>query len=362
MSGVALQAYLRQAAFYFTGYLLAVPISGALAISKVKRIIKGERRPPLAIQASDASARDFVPGLHHSWLVANGIRLHTVRAGPSTSTPPKPVMVFIHGFPEAWFSWRHQLEHFKQEYDVVAFDMRGYNESDKPLGIDSYLMRLLVSDVVTIIKSVSPDRQVTLVAHDWGGVIAWVLARAHPELLSHLVVLCAPHPSNFLEKMTTAQMLKSWYIFFFQVPWIPEAVLSDDNFVFIQKMFTSRKMGLRNRDRISPEEIARYKVAASRPGALTSMINYYRALYRYDPRYPKPKKGKLKVPTLLMWAEDDGAFTPKVFEDTEAHVEDLTTIGLSDCSHWAQQDRPDLVNRHITEFLASHATTLGSRL
>lgn len=254
---------------------------------RLLRWVKGEREDPTKTLWRNAKLEDPVPNLHHKWLSVNGIKIHAVRCDSETSSPPKPVMLLVHGFPQAWFAWQYQMQHFRDRYDVWALDMRGYNESDKPEGVSAYLRSNLVSDIVEVVKQISPERKVTLVAHDWGAVVAWDFARAFPQYLSHLVILCAPHPKIFLERMSLAQMRRSWYIMLFQTPFVPEMLLSMRSFVVIDRMLTGVRSGLHNRDQLSEEDVMRYKQALARPGSLSATINYYRALYRFDPNAPR---------------------------------------------------------------------------
>lgn len=277
----------------------------------------------------------------HHYLDVNGVRLHYVAAGAG------PLMLFLHGFPEFWYSWRYQLQEFAQDYRVVALDLRGYNDSDKPEGIGAYRMAELVSDGVGVIQGLGYDRCV-LVGHDWGGAIAWFLAYAHPSLLDELIVMNLPHPAKFTSGLQTPQqLLRSWYIGFFQLPLLPEWLLQAADYWVIEQLF--RSMAVR-KDTFSDADIAAYKAAAAKPGALTAMVNYYRAIL--DSSLFSQSWGVLEVPTLLIWGEEDMALGKELTYDTENYVRDFHLRYIPNCSHWVQQEQPQLVNRHMREFLA----------
>lgn len=256
-------------------------------------------------------------------------------------------MLMLHGFPEFWYSWRHQIPEFAKDHKVVALDLRGYNDSDKPPQVADYQMSELIRDIEGVIRGLGYDR-CTLVGHDWGGAIAWCFAYAYPELLDQLIVLNLPHPAKFAEGLRTPQqLLRSWYTFFFQLPWLPEWLLQSGDYQLIAEML--------NRTAVDPTtftstDLEIYQKAAAKPGALSSMINYYRnalqsGLFQSD-------WGVLKVPTLLIWGENDVALGTELTYGTEAYVQDLTIRYIPNCSHWVQQEKPQLVNQYIREFLA----------
>lgn len=274
----------------------------------------------------------------------NGINLHWVEAGDG------PLVVLLHGFPEFWYSWRHQMRAFSADYHVVAPDLRGYNKSDKPAGRRAYALDELVADVRELIVNLGYERCV-LVGHDWGGAVAWQFAHTHPEMLDRLVVMNLPHPVRFYEGLkTVAQLRRSWYILFFQLPWLPETLLSLGDQRVIAKIFDQQA---KNPDAFSAEDLDRYREAAGRPGALTAMLNYYRALAFEALRFDKRRYDVLDVPTLMIWGEDDVALGKELTYGTERLVRDLRIEYIPDCSHWVQQDRPETVNRYMREFLGS---------
>ncbi|ABW26217.1 alpha/beta fold hydrolase [Acaryochloris marina] len=279
----------------------------------------------------------------HDYITTNQVRLHYVTQGEG------PLMLMLHGFPEFWYSWQHQIPVFAQDYKVVALDMRGYNDSEKPQDVSAYRMAELIKDVQGVIQGLGYD-QCILVAHDWGGAIAWQFAYAHPEMLHKLIIMNLPHPAKFQEALISnpRQMLRSWYIGFFQVPMLPELMFQANDYRAISSMFSERAT---NKNAFSPADLEAYKNAVAKRGALTAMINYYRS--NLD-MLLKPKDwGVLDVPTLLLWGEDDFALGKELTYGTQDYVRDLELHYLSECSHWIQQEQPELVNQYMRTFLMS---------
>jgi len=282
-------------------------------------------------------------GSHHR-VIVNGVGLHLVEAGQG------PPVVMLHGFPEFWYSWRHQIPALAAAgYRPVAPDLRGYNESDKPPGVASYRSDKLVGDVAGLIEYLGAG-PVVVVGHDWGGLIAWLLVMRRPELVRGLVVLNAPHPATFLRELPHArQFLRSWYMFFFQLPWFPEALLRFQRFGMLGHALRSQT---RHSNAFTPEDIQRYKHALARPGALTAAINYYRAAFRYRREAEKcfrPVRG----PALVIWGDLDSYLNPHVLDGLPAWAPDARLIRLPNASHWVQNDEPETVNRLILEFANS---------
>lgn len=255
-------------------------------------------------------------------------------------------MLFLHGFPEFWYSWRHQIPEFAKDYKVVAVDLRGYNDSDKPQAQSAYVMSEFVEDIRGVISGLGYESCI-LVGHDWGGAIAWSFAYAYPELVSRLIVMNLPHPAKFAAGLKTSQqMLKSWYIAFFQVPFLPEFLIQLNDYRLIEEAF--RGMAI-DRSAFTDEDIEQYKNAFAKRGALTGTINYYRNL----PTYLSQKKvwGILKIPTLMIWGEEDRYLGKELTYGTEEYVQDLRIRYIPNCSHWVQQEQPMLVNQMMREFL-----------
>ncbi|XP_051568949.1 epoxide hydrolase 4-like isoform X2 [Myxocyprinus asiaticus] len=233
----------------------------------------------------------------------SGLRFHYVAAGERG----KPLMLFLHGFPEFWFSWRHQLREFKSEFRVVAVDMRGYGESDLPSSTESYRLDYLVTDIKDIV-----------------------------EYLDY--ALC--HPS---------QMLKSSYYFFFQLPHYPEFMLSINDFKALKSLFTSRSTGISCKGRwLTTEDLEAYLYALSQPGALTGALNYFRNVFSVLPL----SHSEVRSPVLLLWGERDAFLEQDMAEACRLYIRNHFRLNIiSGASHWLQQDQPDIVNRLIWTFI-----------
>ena len=278
----------------------------------------------------------------HNFIKTNGINLHYVSAGEGK------LMLMLHGFPEFWYSWRHQIEEFSTDYHTVAMDLRGYNDSDKPEGLSAYQMSEFIEDVRGVITGLGYEDCI-LVAHDWGGAIAWNFAYAYPEMVEKLVVLNIPHPAKFAEGLKTPeQLLKSWYIFAFQIPWLPEFLFQLNDYQAIKEAFSGMAI---DKTAFSAADLNAYRNAAAKPGALTAMINYYRGIFTqlFD---SQPQEWQiLDIPTLTIWGEEDTALGKELTYDTEAYVRNWQIKYIPNCSHWVQQEQPALVNRYIREFI-----------
>ncbi|MGQ4647002.1 alpha/beta fold hydrolase [Lyngbya aestuarii] len=275
----------------------------------------------------------------HEYIESNGVKLHYVTQGEG------PLMLMLHGFPEFWYSWRHQIPEFAQDYKVVALDLRGYNESDKPPEPSAYVMSEFIKDIEGVIQGLGYDRCV-LVAHDWGGLIAWSFANAHPAMVERLIVMNIPHPAKFFEGVRTPeQLMRSWYIFFFQLPMLPEMWLQASDYEIIGKMFTEMAC---DKSAFTPADIEAYKNAAAKRGALTAMVNYYRNAFKGG----QTNWRVLEVPTLMIWGEEDTALGKELTYGTSEYVKNLQIRYIPNCSHWVQQEKPELVNQYMREFLA----------
>ncbi len=255
-------------------------------------------------------------------------------------------MLMLHGFPEFWYSWRHQIPEFAKDHKVVALDLRGYNESDKPATQSAYVMAELIKDVQGMITGLGYDRCV-LVGHDWGGAIAWSFAYAYPEMLERLIVLNMPHPAKFAEGLRTLQqLLRSAYIFFFQLPLLPELLIQLNDYQLLEAAFKGMAV---NKNAFSEADIEAYKNAFARRDTLTAALNYYRNMFAQG--FTTQDWGVLTVPTLLIWGEDDTALGKELTYGTEAYVQDFRIRYIPHCSHWVQQEQPQLVNQLMREFL-----------
>jgi pimeloyl-ACP methyl ester carboxylesterase len=276
----------------------------------------------------------------HEYIVSNGIRLHYVTQGEG------PLMLMLHGFPEFWYSWRHQIPEFAKDYKVLALDLRGYNDSDKPSEQSAYVMSELIKDVEGVIQGLGYDRCL-LVGHDWGGAIAWCFAYARSEMVERLIVMNIPHPAKFAEGLRTPQQLmRSWYTFFFQVPVLPELVLQAFDYEVIGNVLTGMAV---DESTFTPTDIEAYKDAAAKRGALTAMLNYYRNAFT---SFQQQDWTLLDVPTLMIWGEEDAALGKELTYGTQKFVRDCQIRYIPNCSHWVQQERPELVNQYMREFLS----------
>jgi pimeloyl-ACP methyl ester carboxylesterase len=268
-----------------------------------------------------------------------GVRLHVAEAGRG------PLVVLLHGFPEFWYAWRHQIPALARAgFHVVAPDMRGYNLSDKPRGVLAYRVPALVEDVVGLVRA-SGATSATVVGHDWGGLVAWAFAMEHPEMLDRLVILNSPHPKSMARAMRTAKQLrKSWYMFFFQIPLLPEAAIRATRFAALLRDY--------ERDPLVPgafleRDRKRHLEALSRPGALTAMLNYYRALGRTGVGVTRRS---VEAPVLVVWSDRDRYLVREVAECDPALVPHARVERI-DASHWVQNEQPDRVNALLLDFL-----------
>jgi len=264
------------------------------------------------------------------------VSIHYVEAGDKRN----PLMLCLHGFPEYWYSWRHQLKEFASTHWVVAVDMRGYGKSEKPSGRSSYHLNLLVEDVRQIITSLGKSK-CTLVGHDWGANIGWQVATLYPELISEFIAMNCPHPAAFYDTITKeySQMLKSWYILFFQLPVIPEIL-----FTQIIGMGFGRRA---KHESLLAGEAKAYLDVYKKPSELTGPINYYRNLIFSDsvPRSP------VTVPVLLIWGEKDAYLNKSMAALSEKFVENFSLCMIENATHWVQQDAPEIVNKKIRDFV-----------
>ena len=276
------------------------------------------------------------------------VRLHVVEAGD----PNGPLVVLLHGFPEFWYSWRNQMPALAAAgYRAVAPDLRGYGGSDKPRSLDAYRLEQLVDDVAGLIHALAADRA-HVVGHDWGATIAWSFAMRHPDLLDRLVILNVPHPARLRDALRMPrQWLRSSYVLFFQLPWLPEAVLHAGRFAFLRREL---RAGPTRPDAFTPEDIERYVNSWSEPGGLTGGLNYYRAIVRRRPDTTLLRR--IDAPVLVIWGERDRFILPELAEPPAELVPNLRVVRLPRASHWVQHDDPERVNRLLLEFLGGSPT------
>jgi pimeloyl-ACP methyl ester carboxylesterase len=281
--------------------------------------------------------------LEETFITTNGIRLHTVMAGPQSGIP----VILLHGFPDYWRGWLKQIPALVEAgCRVIVPDQRGYNLSDKPKGVKSYEVYTLVEDTIGLIDALGYEK-VNLVGHDWGAVVAWVLANKYPERLHRLSIMNVPHPAvmrRFLMR-DLEQIRRSWYVFFFQLPWLPEAGMRADNWRGAERALR----GSGNVHTFTNEDIEKYKEAWSQPGAMTAMINWYRAVIRFQPAVPKDPR--IKVPTLMMWGMKDFALSHRMARPSMDYVDKGNLIFFPEATHWVQRDAAEEVNHYLIDFL-----------
>ena len=279
--------------------------------------------------------------LAHKYATINGIRVHYVEAGSGE------LVILLHGFPDCWYSWRHQIKALSTQYHVVAPDLRGYNETDNTGPFDIETLR---EDVIQLINHLG-SKQAHIIGHDWGGAIAWSLAISNPEVVQTLGICNIPHPANFFKGLRTfTQLKRSWYIFFFQIPLLPERLLARNNYQGFARLMS----------RIKPntDEDVKFYVNSWKKYGLSGGINWYRAMAR------NIVKGKTSLTqnlnssmqvaarTTMIWGEKDFALGKELTFDTDQYVPDLAIFYLPDNGHFVQQEAPETVNKLLLEHLS----------
>ncbi|NJN52293.1 MAG: alpha/beta hydrolase [Gammaproteobacteria bacterium] len=276
---------------------------------------------------------------------ANGLRFEVDKCGEGDR-----LAICLHGFPEHSYSWRYQLPMLAElGYCAWAPNLRGYGNSSRPAGVAAYALEHLLDDVAGLIDA-SGCRETVLLAHDWGAVIAWYFAMRKVRPLTHLVICNVPHPVPAQRAARgLAQLKKSWYIFFFQIPGLPERMLGRDGAKAVGDAIRNSSS---DKSRFPDEVLDVYRRNAAQPGALTAMVNYYRALVRGGiARQRKLGHPTIDTPTLMVWGEDDVALTKATTLGTDEVVSNLTLRYLPRVSHWVQQEQPEIVNAMIRAFL-----------
>lgn len=277
----------------------------------------------------------------------NGLELHTIEAG---SGPP---VVLLHGFPEFWYSWRFQIEPLVAAgYRVVAPDLRGYNRSEKPSGSGSYSIEHVADDIVALCEALGGN--VALVGHDWGGVVAWRVAKVAPQLLRSLVVLNIPHPAALNEKKSSPrQMIRFWYQLALQPPVVTEVLLRANRCYLLRRML--QRMVL-NKSAVTERDLAMYVDAWRQPGALTGMVNYYRAIIRRRPRTTVRQTTPSATPAAMLIAGDrEPVFLRETLEASSRFLPSLRFQLVEGAGHFVHHDRADEVNRLLLDFIGKHS-------
>jgi pimeloyl-ACP methyl ester carboxylesterase len=289
-----------------------------------------------------------------SYAEVNGIRLHYVSVGQGR------LIMFVHGFPEFWGEWENQLIEFGKDYQAVALDMRGYNLSSKPGDVEAYHAKHLIEDLRALAEHLG-HQKIILVAHDWGGAVAWSAAMRHPDWVEKLVIINSPHPAIFARELLNnpEQQAASQYMLLFRSS-KAEQILSENNYARLLDMVTQ----FGSKWKMTDEDRLKYIDAWSRPEALTGGLNYYRASPLYPPTSAEdtakiksildlpPEMFAVKAPTLVIWGEQDRALLTGNLDGLQDYVEDLTVKRIPDGSHWVSHEQPAQVNKLIRDFLS----------
>lgn len=277
----------------------------------------------------------------HERITVNGVSLHVVQAGPVEG----PLVILLHGFPEFWYSWRHYIPPLvEQGYRVWVPDQRGYNLSSKPQGIDAYALESLAHDI-TALMDLAGCKQARIVGHDWGGTVAWWLAMHAPERVERAVIIDAVHPLVWMQSLRSspAQVLRGWYLRFFQLQRLPEVVLRRNHWAALAGLLT----GTSRTGTFSEDDLAMYRTAWSQPGALTAMLNWYRAILRQRLQGPM---ARIQVPVELIWGTRDRAAGVGLARQSVARCDQGHLELLEDATHWVQHEQPDRVQQLIERF------------
>lgn len=286
---------------------------------------------------------DLPLGWRHRRLALREVTLHAVEAGEG------PLVLLLHGFPEFWYAWRHQIPALVDlGFRVVAVDQRGYGLSDKPPGIRAYTYHRLSDDAVQVLDAYEAQDAV-VIGHDWGGSVTWALGMKAPERVRRMVILNAPHPVALWRGfLGSTQALRSLHMLVFQLPGLPEWLFRAHDYALLRAVF--RRQPVRD-NAFTQADIERYIRALDQPGALTAALNYYRAL-RHTPFWTNARTARpIHVPVLSMWGTRDPFLGPRIRIPPRTWVPQLTSVMLEDASHWLHVDQPEAVNRHLAEFL-----------
>ena len=278
-----------------------------------------------------------------SFIETNNINLHVAQAGPDDGK----LLILLHGFPEFWYGWRNQIDFFAQlGYRVWVPDQRGYNLSDKPKGLDAYNVDQLAADVVGLIDAAGVEKAY-LVGHDWGANVAWWTAITHPQRIERLVILNVPHPVIMRKNLqgNLAQLRKSWYIFFFQLPWLPVVLGRANNYAMVaQAMLGSCRPGT-----FTDDDMKLYRAAWAQPNAYVSMINWYRSILQRQPK--RPRSYRVTMPTLVIWGMRDKFLGKETAQQSMNLVDNGRLEFIENASHWVQHEEPARVNELISNFI-----------
>ncbi len=284
----------------------------------------------------------WLGGVREGYADLSDVQLHYVEAGDG------PLVILLHGFPEFWYGWRLQIKALAAAgFRVVAPDMRGYNLSSRPEGVDDYAIEKLAGDVRDLVHERGAESAL-LAGHDWGGSVAWATAMNHPEVVDRLAILNAAHPRKLSEGLHhPGQLRKSWYFFFFALPDLPDAIVHANDWHFFRHFLHDA------RPAYTAEEMNRYIEAWSQPGAASGMINYYRSSVRTPAKKAEAAIHPIKAPTLVIWGQRDAYLGPELAEP-EHDVPGLERVErLPDASHWVHHDDAERVNQLLADFFAA---------
>lgn len=274
------------------------------------------------------------------------IEIHAVAAGPAEG----PLAILLHGFPEFWYSWHRQIAPLAAEgYRVIVPDQRGYNTSSKPLGVASYAIQHLVSDVIAIADQLG-RREFCLSGHDWGAAIAWSVAAAHPDRVKRLVIVNVPHPATMAHFLRTSlkQLLHSWYIIWFQIPGMPEAAMAASDYRMAALSLTrSCKPGT-----FTEADLVLYRKAWSQPGALAAMINWYRAAFR-SMLTGRITAARIEVPVRIIWGERDAFLIKAMAAESLRYCARGELVKFPEATHWVHHEEPGRVTELLIEWFGS---------
>ena len=295
------------------------------------------------------------PTVKTAMVNANGLTFEVDQCGDG-----KRFALLLHGFPESKFSWRYQMPLLaKLGYTAWAPNMRGYGKSSRPDGIAAYHIDNLVADAAALIDAAGA-KETLLIAHDWGAVVAWQLAIRKSRPLSRQIIMNVPHPACLARELRTwRQLRKSWYVFFFQIPWLPERFVTAKSGDAVRRAFVDMAV---DKSRFPVAVTDEYRRNALEPGAMTAMINYYRAALRAGDAAMNPKPGTVDTPTLLIWGEEDIALDKATTVGTDAYVKNLTLRYLPGVSHWVQQEAPEKVNAMIEAWLSDQPVPIEGEI
>lgn len=295
-----------------------------------------------------------MPEFKSQYAEVNGIRLHFVSTGQGK------LIMFVHGFPEFWFAWENQLIEFGKDHQAVAPDMRGYNLSSKPVGPEEYHTKDLIEDLRALAEHLGHEKFI-MVAHDWGGAVAWSMGMRHPEWLDRLIIINSPHPAVFARELlnNSEQQQASRYMLMFRSA-EAERILSENNYNGLMDVLSQ----FGSKWEMTEELRLKYVQAWSQPGALTGSLNYYRASPLYPPTSPKdenriksilnlpPEMLEVKVPTLVIWGELDRALLTGNLDGLAEYVNDLTVKRIPEGTHWVIHERSEQINLLIRDFIS----------